>query len=100
MMGDASSRSEKEILKTYDLGKIDILKVGHHGSDTSSSKDFIKSINPTYSLISVGKNNKYGHPHNKVLKILDKSKIYRTDLNGSIKVNFKNNGFKIETCLS
>lgn len=61
LMGDASVRSEQDIISSYNLPKIDILKVGHHGSNISSSKKFINEINPKYSLISVGENNRYGH---------------------------------------
>ena len=82
------------------LGKVDILKVGHHGSKTSSSKEFINEINPKYSIISVGKNNRYGHPNKEVLNILEQSKIYRTDKQGSIMFKIKNNKLKIETCSS
>ena len=82
------------------LGKVDILKVGHHGSKTSSSKEFINEINPKYSIISVGKNNRYGHPNKEVLENLENSKIYRTDKQGSIMFKIKNNKLKIETCSS
>ena len=74
-MGDASITTEKEILNKYNLPDIDVLKVGHHGSKTSSSKEFIDEINPKYSIISVGKNNRYGHPNKEVLGILKESKI-------------------------
>lgn len=98
-MGDASSiTTEKEILNKYNLPDIDVLKVGHHGSRTSSSKDFINEINPKYSIISVGKNNRYGHPNKEVLNNLENSKIYRTDQDGSIMLKIKNNKLKIETC--
>lgn len=97
-MGDASSITEKEILNKYNLPAIDVLKVGHHGSMTSSSKEFIREINPKYSIISVGKNNKYGHPNKEVLENLENSKIYRTDQDGSIMFKIKNNRLKIETC--
>ena len=97
-MGDASITTEKEILDKYNLLKIDVLKVGHHGSKTSSSKDFIEVIKPDYSIISVGKNNRYGHPNNEVLDNLEKSKIYRTDKQGSIMFKIKNNKLKIVTC--
>ena len=99
-MGDASTTSEKEILNKYNLPDIDVLKIGHHGSKTSSGKEFIKEINPKYSIISVGKNNRYGHPNKEVLNNLNKSKIYRTDDNGSIMFMIKNNKLKIETCMS
>ena len=97
-MGDASTTTEKEILDKYDLPDIDVLKVGHHGSKTSSSKEFIDEINPKYSIISVGKNNRYGHPNKEVLDNLDNSIIYRTDEDGSIMLKIKNNKLKIETC--
>lgn len=97
-MGDASTTREQDILKTYNLPNIDILKVGHHGSKTSSSETFIDEMNPQYTIVSVGKNNRYGHPNKEVLKRLSHSKIYRTDEDGSIMFNIKNNKLKIETC--
>ena len=99
-MGDASITTEKEILDKYNLTNIDVLKVGHHGSKTSSSKEFIDKINPKYSIISVGKNNRYGHPNKEVLDKLKDSKIYRTDQDGSIMFKIKNSKLKIETCNS
>ena len=97
-MGDASVITEKEILNKYNLSEIDVLKVGHHGSKTSSSKEFINEINPKNSIISVGKNNRYGHPNKEVLNNLKESKIYRTDQDGSVMFKIKNNKLKIETC--
>ena len=97
-MGDASVTTEKEILDRYSLLDIDVLKVGHHGSKTSSGKDFINEINPKYRVISVGKNNRYGLPNKEVLNNLENSKIYRTDEDGSIMFKIKNNKLKIETC--
>ena len=67
-MGDASMTTEKEIMNKYSLPDIDVLKVGHHGSKTSSSKEFLGEINPKYSIISVGKDNKYGHPNKEVFR--------------------------------
>ena len=97
-MGDASINVEKKILEKYKVTNIDFLKVGHHGSDTSSSKEFINSVNPKYSIISVGKNNRYGHPKESVLKTIKNSNIYRTDLNGTIMLKIKSNKFNIKTC--
>ena len=97
-MGDASSTTENEIMNKYNLPDIDVLKVGHHGSKTSSSKNFINEIKPKYSVISVGKNNRYGHPNKEVLENLKYSKIYRTDEDGSIMFKIKNNKLKIEIC--
>lgn len=97
LMGDAGIEKENDILKKYHFSNIDFLKVGHHGSDTSSSKYFINSIHPQNSLISVGKNNRYHHPKNSVLDILSESQIYRTDQDGSIEIQFKNSQYSIKT---
>ena len=97
-MGDAGVDVEEDIIKKYNLQNIDVLKAGHHGSKTSSSKEFIDSINPTYSIISVGKNNRYGHPNKEVLNNLEDSEIYRTDQDGSIMFKLKNNKLGIEIC--
>ena len=98
LMGDAGVDKEKDILDKYNISNIDVLKVGHHGSKTSSGKDFINEINPKYSIISVGKNNRYGHPNKEVLDNLENSKIYRTDQDGSIMFKIKNNKLNIQTC--
>lgn len=101
--GDIEEIAEKEILELYsqnkNLLKTNILKVGHHGSKTSSTSEFIKAIKPQIAVIGVGKNNKFGHPNDGVLQRLNdlNCKIFRTDLNGeiSIEVN-KNSKFKIK----
>ena len=97
-MGDAGVEKEKDILDKYNISDIDVLKVGHHGSKTSSDKKFIDEIKPKYSIISVGKNNRYGHPNKEVLDTLNDSKIYRTDQDGSIMFKFENNKLKIKIC--
>ena len=97
-MGDAGVDKEKDILEKYNISNIDVLKVGHHGSKTSSSKEFIDEINPKYSIISVGKNNRHGHPNKEVLNNINESKIYRTDRDGSITLKIKNKKLEIETC--
>ena len=97
-MGDAGTHVEEDLLKKYNLQNIDVLKVGHHGSKTSSGKEFINEINPKYSIISVGKNNRYGHPNDGVLDNLEDSKIYRTDQDGSVMFKIKKNKLEIETC--
>ncbi len=88
LTGDAPIKTEKIILsenKSEQL-KSTILKAGHHGSRTSTSQEFLQAVNPEYALISVGKDNKYGHPHQEVLDLLNKFKaqILRTDLLGTI----------------
>lgn len=91
-MGDASITTEDTLLENYNLNNISILKVGHHGSNTSSSKDFISQINPSISLISVGKNNIYHHPNKEVINNLSKSRIYRTDINNMVKLTINSKG--------
>ncbi len=98
LIGDAGVDKEKDILNEYSIEDIDFLKVGHHGSDTSSSKEFIDIMNPKFSIISVGKNNRYGHQNKEVLNNLEDSKIYRTDKQESIMFKIKNNKLKNETC--
>ena len=97
-MGYAGIDKEKDILDKYNLSDIDVLKVGHHGSKTSSSEKFINEMNQKYSIISAGKNNRYGHPNEEVLNNIKDSKIYMTDRDGSIMFKIKNNKLKIETC--
>lgn len=91
-MGDASINTEDNLLENYNLNNISILKVGHHGSNTSSSKDFISQINPSISLISVGENNIYHHPNKEVINNLSKSRIYRTDINNMVKLTINSKG--------
>ena len=96
-MGDAGVEVENYLREKYNLLNIDVLKVGHHGSKTSSSLEFINWISPIYAIISVGRNNRYGHPNMEVLKNLDNSFIYRTDLNGSISFILNKENISIKT---
>ena len=98
-MGDAGIMVEEDLMEKYNLENIDVLKVVHHGSKTSSSKTFIDEIKPKYSIISVGKNNRYGHPNDSVLDNLADSQVYRTDLDGSIMFKITQNKLKVETCV-
>ena len=84
--GDAESISEEEILqKQLDI-KSDVLKVGHHGSSSSTSNSFLNKVNPKYAIVSVGKDNDYGHPHKPTMERLKSKRItvYRTDECGTI----------------
>lgn len=86
--GDAEAESESEILRVgYNL-KSDVLKVGHHGSSSSTTPAFLKAVSPKYAVISVGKDNKYGHPHPETLAKLAEAgvQVFRTDLQGTIVV--------------
>lgn len=93
-MGDSSIRNELEILKTYNIKDIDVLKLGHHGSNTSSRYEFLKTMNPKYSIISVSKNNIYNHPSKSVIDSLNKLDLnyYLTSESGTVyyKINSKN----------
>ena len=83
-MGDAEKEVET-IIEKKDISA-DVLKVGHHGSNTSSSKTFLEKVNPSYAIISVGTGNNYGHPSNTTIQNLENQniQIYRTDENGTI----------------
>lgn len=84
--GDAEEVSEKEMLSKGLNLKADFIKVGHHGSRSSSSDAFLNAVNPRYAVISVGKNNDYGHPNTDTLSRLSSrgTIVYRTDLNGTV----------------
>ncbi|MCE4991850.1 DNA internalization-related competence protein ComEC/Rec2 [Staphylococcus haemolyticus] len=100
LMGDATKNNESKLMKLYQLPKIDILKVGHHGSKTSSSESFINLTKPTISIISSGKNNKYHLPNQETLQTLrsTNSSILNTqdvgeitiDLDHALDIKFKN----------
>lgn len=93
-MGDATSKTEKKILDS-DIN-VDVIKIGHHGSSYSSSEDFLNKVIPKYAIIQVGVDNNYNHPHKETLDnlISRNIKIYRTDLDGTIKLI--SDGDKIE----
>ncbi|MBQ4527333.1 MAG: MBL fold metallo-hydrolase [Clostridia bacterium] len=83
LTGDAETYAEKHIKSDVSA---DVLKVGHHGSITSTSEEFLEKVNPKYAVISCGKDNSYGHPHKEIIDILNKYNIqvYRTDISGTI----------------
>ena len=86
--GDAPAKIEKYLSELFpELLRSDILVVGHHGSKTSTDEEFLKLVNPDYSVITVGEGNSHGHPHADVLDRLAKwgGEIYRTDTMGDIK---------------
>lgn len=103
-MGDAYAKQEEEIINIKEWCKkentplcrsmilsSDVLKVGHHGSRTSSSENFILAVSPTVAVISVGEGNRYGHPHREVLEVLRNNNIsvMRTDKDGDIHMIIK-----------
>lgn len=84
--GDAQKDVEKEILASNEDISADVLKVGHHGSSTSTTKDFLNKVHPLIGVISVGQDNTYNHPNNDTLKRLSENKVttYRTDKDGTV----------------
>jgi competence protein ComEC len=99
LTGDAEELSEKEILdNSIDL-KSDVLKVGHHGSSSSTSEAFLEAVNPKYAVISVGEGNSYGHPHSETIDKLNKQnvEVLRTDQQGTIIFTTNGNELSDET---
>ncbi|EJU24513.1 metallo-beta-lactamase domain protein [Peptoanaerobacter stomatis] len=94
-MADATMENEIAIINDFDDIRADVLKLGHHGSSTSTSDYFLGKVNPSIGVISCGKNNKYGHPHKEVMNLLEKYNImiFRTDEQGSIVLY--SDGYKI-----
>lgn len=101
-MGDASTKSERELLKNYNLSKINFLKVGHHGSKTSTSEELLKTIKPDIALISAGVDNKFHHPHQVIIDRLlhYHTKYYLTSKVGSVEIYFSKNKYRIVSCIS
>ncbi|MDM0446722.1 ComEC/Rec2 family competence protein [Clostridium perfringens] len=97
--GDAESLVEKEILNENKDLKADVLKLGHHGSHSSTSEEFLKAVNPSIAIVSCAKDNKYGHPHKETMSNLKKAGItvYETFRDGDITIN--SNGKKLDVKL-
>lgn len=92
--GDIGEDVEYKLAKSYFNMKVDVLKVAHHGSLSSTSSNFLKTFHPQIALVSVGEKNQYNHPHQDVIERLSKENItiYRTDKQGAIQYTYKNNG--------
>jgi competence protein ComEC len=99
--GDATKVSEKKIISEEGELYSDVLKTGHHGSKTSTSKEFLEKVLPDIAIISCGRENAYRHPHGEVLKNLEELgiKILRTDQDGDIKIISSRKDFVVETKL-
>ena len=98
LMGDAEEKIEREL----NVSDVDLLKVGHHGSRSSSSSSFIDKINPKYAVILVGANNKYGHPHKETMDTLASKniEIHRSDECGHIVFKSSGNGLSVDCKVS
>ena len=97
--GDAEKATESDVLAEKLNIDCDVLKVGHHGSNSSSTSAFLKAASPEYAAISVGKDNMYSHPSNKTVTALKNcgAKVYRTDKNGDISFYVVNGNIRVET---
>ena len=95
-LGDAEKKELETV--TADMSA-EVLKVGHHGSRTSTTKALLEKVNPKYAVISLGKDNSYGHPHKSTLKLLDEFGVetYRTDENGTVVISTEGSGVTIKT---
>src|SRR5690606_15384814 len=101
--GDLEAEGEKRFLRQYgqsDLGKV-ILKAGHHGSRTSSTEPFIAALQPELTIFSAGKNNRYGHPHEDVVKLFDHLGLptILTAESGTITVSVRGNQYEVKTMI-
>lgn len=103
LTGDAEKVSELEMISRIpsELLDCDVLKLGHHGSSTSTSQEFYDAVSPSYAAISCGKDNEYGHPHKEILNrlsdLISAGKVYRTDEDGSIVFTSDGNSISVST---
>ncbi|MBS4217086.1 DNA internalization-related competence protein ComEC/Rec2 [Bacillus sp. FJAT-49711] len=100
-MGDVEKEGELEIIQAYRRLNINVLKVGHHGSKTSSTSDFVKFVRPEYAVISAGDDNRYGHPHKEVLDVFEENNVqlFRTDKQGAVHYVFTKRGGTFHTIM-
>ncbi len=94
--GDVFKEVERELIKIGAEIDSDVLKVGHHGSKTSSAKEFVELVSPEIAVISVGKDNRYGHPYQGVIENLEGVKVLRTDLVGDVKIISDGIGYRVD----
>ncbi len=99
LTGDAETVSEEEVLSLQKPLQSDVLKVGHHGSHSSTSPDFLEAVKPTIALISCATDNTYGHPHRETMDALKAANvaIYRTDLQGTVTVTTDGQTLEVTT---
>lgn len=99
LAADIGQEGEERLLAHRDNLRSQILKVAHHGSESSSTTQFLDAVQPEVALISVGAGNSYGHPNRQLLQRLEKrsSTVHRTDLGGTIEVAVEGNGYRVAT---
>lgn len=98
LMADVEKKLEQKLVAEGKMGDVDVLKTGHHGSKTSTNDFFLKTVKPEYAIISVGRQNRYGHPHPDVLSRLAaaNAKIFRTDLDRTITLEINNGQLSLQ----
>lgn len=86
--GDAGKEAEKDMIEEETIQCADVIMIGHHGSSSSTSEEYLDAVDPQYVVISCGADNDYGHPHDEVMELLEERgiEIYRTDINGTIEI--------------
>lgn len=94
--GDIEEEAEEDVTHLNGWLKSDVVKVPHHGSKVSAYEAFFEAVSPQLAVISVGGNNPFGHPHEEILDALHEAKIFRTDLDGAIKIKDSEKGFEIK----
>lgn len=95
--GDIAAEAEEDMTHLGGWLRSDVIKVSHHGSRTSSTKDFLRAVAPALGVISVGRDNSYGHPHRETLERLRPARVYRTDRDGAVKITETPEGLSIKT---
>ncbi|MBI5188893.1 MAG: DNA internalization-related competence protein ComEC/Rec2 [Nitrospirae bacterium] len=95
--GDIEEEAEEDIVHLSRWLKSDVIKVPHHGSKVSAYEPFLKAVSPKFAVISTGRDNPFGHPHEEILDTLRGAKIFRTDLDGAIKIRESAKGLEIKT---
>jgi competence protein ComEC len=90
LTGDLDQTEEEKLIQEYPQLQTDVLKLGHHGSRTATSPRFVESTSPKIGIISCGKDNRYGHPHDEVLEAMEGRRILRTDQQGMIRFSWSN----------
>lgn len=96
--GDIEADIEQRLIASKADLSADVIKIGHHGSNTSTGEEFLKAVNPKIAVIQVGKDNGFGHPSGRVLKRLERAgvKVYRTDIDGAVKIKSDGNYISVE----
>ena len=97
LTGDAEAPVESALLERGGLGPVDVLKVGHHGSHSSSTREFLDAVRPRVAVISAGIDNEYGHPAPETLAALEGVPVFRTDLDGDIEIATDGSAFQVRT---